>query len=94
MTHLIWPESAFPFFLTREPDALAAIAELLPPGTVLITGAARYAEAESKPRRIRAFNSVYVIDHEGIIRATYDKVHLVPFGEFLPLRSLPERLGL
>ena len=94
VTHLIWPESAFPFFLTREPDALAAIAELLPPGTVLITGAARYAEAESKPRRIRAFNSVYVIDHEGIIRATYDKVHLVPFGEFLPLRSLLERLGL
>ena len=94
VTHLIWPESAFPFFLTREPDALAAIAELLPPGTVLITGAARYAEAESKPRRIRAFNSVYVIDHEGIIRATYDKIHLVPFGEFLPLRSLLERLGL
>jgi apolipoprotein N-acyltransferase len=41
VTHLIWPESAFPFFLTREPDALAQIAELLPPGTVLITGAVR-----------------------------------------------------
>ncbi|MGZ8331039.1 MAG: apolipoprotein N-acyltransferase [Rhodoplanes sp.] len=94
VTHLIWPESAFPFFLTREPDALAAIGELLPPGTVLITGAARFAEAESGPGRIRAYNSVYVIDHEGVALPVYDKVHLVPFGEFLPLRSLLERLGL
>jgi apolipoprotein N-acyltransferase len=94
VTHLIWPESAFPFFLTREPDALAAIADLLPPKTVLITGAARYAEAASGPGRIRAYNSVYVIDHEGTAVSVYDKVHLVPFGEFLPLRRLLERLWL
>jgi apolipoprotein N-acyltransferase len=94
VTHLIWPESAFPFFLTREPDALAAIAEFLPPGTVLITGAARFAEAASGPGRIRAYNSVYVIDHAGSILSVYDKVRLVPFGEFLPFRDLLERLGL
>lgn len=94
VTHLIWPESAFPFFLTREADALAAIADLLPPGTVLITGAARLAEQESRPNRIRAYNSVYVVDHDGTILSVYDKVHLVPFGEFLPLRHLFERLGL
>ena len=41
ITHLIWPESAFPFFLTREPDALAQIVQLLQPDTVLITGAVR-----------------------------------------------------
>ena len=41
VTHLIWPESAFPFFLTREPDALAQVVSLLQPGTVLITGAVR-----------------------------------------------------
>ena len=41
VTHLIWPESAFPFFLQREADAMAQIADLLPPGTVLIIGAAR-----------------------------------------------------
>ena len=34
VTHLIWPESAFPFFLNREPGALAQIAALLPEGTV------------------------------------------------------------
>ena len=38
---LIWPESAFPFFLTREADAMAQIADLLPKGTVLITGSVR-----------------------------------------------------
>ncbi len=94
VTHLIWPESAFPFFLTREPDALAAIAGLLSPGTVLITGAARYADAASGPGRIRAYNSIYVIDHDGSILSVYDKVRLVPFGEFLPLRGVLERLGL
>src|SRR5258708_36420534 len=44
VTHLIWPESAFPFFLTREPDALSMIAHMLAPNTTLITGAARLAE--------------------------------------------------
>ena len=43
--HLIWPESAFPFFLTREADAMAQIAELLRQGTVLITGAVRAGRA-------------------------------------------------
>ena len=38
---LIWPESAFPFFLTREADAMAQIAELLPKGTILVTGSVR-----------------------------------------------------
>src|SRR5438477_5803791 len=88
-THLIWPESAFPFFLTREPDALAQIAALLPQGTVLITGAARAAEV-----RQHAYNSIYVIDHDGSILSVYDKVHLVPFGEYLPFQSLLEQLGL
>jgi hypothetical protein len=44
VTHLIWPESAFPFFLTRDAGALAQIAALLPAGTVLITGAVRAPE--------------------------------------------------
>jgi apolipoprotein N-acyltransferase len=92
-THLIWPESAFPFFLTREPEALAQIAALLPPGTVLITGAVRAAES-ANPQFVRAYNSVYVIDHDGSILSVYDKVHLVPFGEYLPWQIFLERMGL
>jgi apolipoprotein N-acyltransferase len=92
VTHLIWPEAAFPFFLTQEADAMAQIADLLPEGAVLITGAVR--PADTKPRTQRAYNSVYVIDHDGTILTVHDKVHLVPFGEYLPLQSLLERMGL
>jgi apolipoprotein N-acyltransferase len=53
VTHLIWPESAFPFFLTREPDALAQIAALLPEGTVLITGAIRAHRSPATGRHAR-----------------------------------------
>jgi apolipoprotein N-acyltransferase len=94
VTHLIWPESAFPFFLTREPDALAQIAALLRPGTVLITGAIRPPDPRPGVAVTRAYNSIYVIDHDGSIVSVYDKVHLVPFGEYLPFQPLLERLGL
>jgi len=90
---LIWPESAFPFFLTREADAMAEIADLLRPGTVLITGSVRAPDLPRNARVTRAYNSIYVIDHDGSILSVYDKLHLVPFGEYLPLQSLMERLG-
>jgi apolipoprotein N-acyltransferase len=93
-THLIWPESAFPFFLAREPDALAQIADLLPEGTALITGAVRTPDPVPGSRALRAYNSIYVIDHDGTILSIYDKVHLVPFGEYLPFQTMLERLGL
>jgi apolipoprotein N-acyltransferase len=93
VTHLIWPEAAFPFFLTREPDAMAQIATLLKPSTELITGAVR-AASDANPRNPRAYNSIYVIDPDGSIRGIYDKVHLVPFGEYLPFQRLLERVGL
>ena len=93
-THLIWPESAFPFFLTREADALAQIAALLPEGTVLITGAVRAPEMAPGAALNRAYNSIYVIDHDGSILSVYDKVHLVPFGEYLPFQNFLESLGL
>ncbi|MCW5702228.1 MAG: apolipoprotein N-acyltransferase, partial [Bradyrhizobium sp.] len=91
---LIWPESAFPFFLTREADAMAQIADLLPKGTVLITGAVRVpADAAAGRPVTRAYNSIYVIDHDGSVLSVYDKTHLVPFGEYLPFQNWMERLG-
>jgi apolipoprotein N-acyltransferase len=90
---LIWPESAFPFFLTREADAMAQIADLLPKGTVLITGAVRAPELPPGTRITRAYNSIYVIDHDGSVLSVYDKLHLVPFGEYLPFQDFMEKLG-
>ncbi len=94
VTHLIWPESALPFLLTEEPGALTAIADLLPPGATLITGAARAEPLLPGETARRVFNSIYVVDDEGGIAAAYDKVHLVPFGEYLPLKKILEALGI
>jgi apolipoprotein N-acyltransferase len=91
---LIWPESAFPFFLTREADAMAQIADLLPKGTVLITGSVRAPDVPAGARITRAYNSIYVIDHDGSVLSVYDKLHLVPFGEYLPFQDWMEKLGL
>nr|WP_249159360.1 apolipoprotein N-acyltransferase [Bradyrhizobium tropiciagri] len=90
---LIWPESAFPFFLTREADAMAQIADLLPRGTVLITGSVRAPDVPAGVRVTRAYNSIYVIDHDGSVLSIYDKLHLVPFGEYLPFQEWMEKLG-
>ncbi len=94
VTHLIWPESAFPFYLNTEPEAIAQIGAMLPEGTVLITGADRTGPPPAGAASSVTHTSMYVIDHHGAMLSLYDKVHLVPFGEFLPLQALLERLGL
>jgi len=92
-TILIWPESAFPFFLAREPDALSQITQLLGGRTLLITGAVRLGEPFN-PANPTVYNSIYVIDHDGSIVSIYNKVHLVPFGEYLPFQRFLEAIGL
>jgi apolipoprotein N-acyltransferase len=91
-TVIIWPEAAPPVLLQRAPDALDQIAILTNRDKVLITGNQRLAIDPSGKRRF--FNSLYVFGHGGELRATYDKFHLVPFGEYLPLESLLESLGI
>jgi len=92
-THLIWPESAFPYLLTQRRDTLATIGSMLPEGTSLITGAAR-AEAATSGGDGFVFNSVYVINHQGEIVSAADKTHLVPFGEYVPFQGVASMLGL
>ncbi len=94
VTHLVWPESPFPFLLAREQQALSQIAGLLKPRTVLITGAARSEDAVGPTGTARYFNSMHVIGPDGVILDSYDKTHLVPFGEYLPFRDIFGRLGL
>jgi apolipoprotein N-acyltransferase len=61
---------------------------------VLITGSVRAPDLPPGARITRAYNSIYVIDHDGSILSVYDKLHLVPFGEYLPLQDWLEALGL
>ncbi|MCB8819249.1 apolipoprotein N-acyltransferase [Microvirga rosea] len=95
-THVIWPESAFPFLLHRSPAQLNQIATLLPPGTHLVTGAARMDEPLPGEEVGKFFNAIQVVDDRGTIVGSYDKVHLVPFGEYVPklLDALIRAAGL
>jgi apolipoprotein N-acyltransferase len=90
---LIWPESALPFVFDSEPEALSAIAALLPERTTLVTGMQRIERDQDDARGYRVYNSIMVIDAAGEIRDVYDKVRLVPFGEFLPFQDWLEALG-
>ena len=97
---VIWPESALPFFLMEQPGALAAISQSLPEGTDLLTGALRREPDRENGRDTGSsdgesvFNSIYHLNAEGTVIDSYDKVHLVPFGEYLPKKNWLETIGL
>lgn len=93
VTHLVWPESPFPVILARDAQALQRIGDLLAPKTTLITGAVRF-EVSPDGRSAKYFNSIQVLQPGGVIVDSYDKTHLVPFGEYLPLRRFFDALGL
>jgi apolipoprotein N-acyltransferase len=82
---VLWPEAAAPFLLGRDGPARQAIASIVPHGGYLITGALRATEPPGPIDRV--WNSIEVLDGRGHIVADYDKAHLVPFGEYVPLRN-------
>ncbi|MCM2472611.1 apolipoprotein N-acyltransferase [Rhizobium sp. CG5] len=90
---IVWPETSVPFILTENPDALLRIADLLEEGQVLIAGAVR-SEEQGAGAAPRFYNSVYVIDDKGQIIAASDKVHLTPFGEYVPYEDVLRRFGV
>ena len=95
VTYVIWPEAAMPFLPLDYPDVRAAIGRLLPSGTFLVAGALRAEPSPpGAPRPQRIFNSILVFGENGSLTARYDKIHLVPFGEYLPMQSLLEAVGL
>jgi apolipoprotein N-acyltransferase len=89
-THVIWAETAVPFVVSgpgTDPSPLTqAIGRAAPPGGFVIVGAPRSAGAGTASKKL--FNSLLAIDSDGRIKDAYDKHHLVPFGEYVPLRSV------
>ena len=83
---IIWPETAVSYFLEQNDFYRTLIAKTIPKGTLLFTGALRRTSPEEKP--VKIWNSLLVINSQAQIVASYDKSHLVPFGEYLPFRSL------
>ena len=97
ITHLIWPEAAMPFFPLEHAEALDILAHVIPPGTTLITGALRHdagAAAGTPPQSRPAFNSILVLDEAGKPLQTYDKIKLVPGGEFIPYEQAFALIGV
>ena len=90
---IVWPETSIPFILTDNPDALSRIADVLQDGQVLVTGAVR-SEGAGPGAAPRYYNSIYVIDSQGQIISASDKVHLVPYGEYVPYEDLLRYLGV
>jgi apolipoprotein N-acyltransferase len=90
---VVWPETSIPFILTDNPDALSRIAAVLEDDQVLIAGAVR-TEGGGSGKAPLYYNSIYAIDGRGQITGAADKVHLVPFGEYMPFASLFESLGV
>ncbi|RYJ03853.1 MAG: apolipoprotein N-acyltransferase [Acetobacteraceae bacterium] len=89
---VLWPETASPFLLAQDPEAQRMAAAVLPPDGVLLAGSVR-AEWAPDGTLQRVFNSLVALDARGEVAGIYDKAHLVPFGEYMPLAGLlPIRL--
>ncbi len=84
-THVIWAESAVPFFLAEHAEALALIGASTPKNGLTIAGAVRRSPPDQPPQ---VWNSMIAVDSDGQVVGTYDKSHLVPFGEYVPFRQI------
>jgi apolipoprotein N-acyltransferase len=85
---IIWPESPAPFY-TNDPRFRTAISEMARrAGTWVVTGSIGTAPATKSGANELIFNSAVIVSPTGEWTGRYDKVHLVPFGEYLPFPSL------
>lgn len=83
---IVWPESAVPVVLDQAAPALARIAEAAR-GAEVVLGIQRF-------QGWRIYNSLIRLDGKGEVAGLYDKHHLVPFGEYVPLGDLAAQAGI
>lgn len=96
---LFWPEAAIPAYLDLEPIWRARLATLLGPDDLLLTGGTKIyfkkdGEGLFTNHLAGANNSLWIVTPQGQLIGRYDKAHLVPYGEYLPMRSILQPLGL
>lgn len=81
---IIWAEASVPILVEQHPSLIAALSEVAPFGGYLLFGAPRTPVED--PKQIRT--SLFALNSEGKVAVTYDKTHLVPFGEYMPFRAI------
>lgn len=84
ITHVLWPETAVSFLMNYHHDQRLELMRGLNQGAVLITGAMRAVNPQDKS----IANSIFILDDLTDIQGFYDKSHLVPFGEYTPLKGI------
>jgi apolipoprotein N-acyltransferase len=84
---LVWPETAAPFFFQESgPLRKRVEAVVRGLGVPLLFGSPAY--RCTRPGEVEYLNSAYLLDPTGGVAGSYDKIHLVPFGEYLPWGSM------
>lgn len=81
---IVWGETASPFLLDESFEHMQKVSDMLPPDAHLITGQISY---HPKDGTFKPHNSMLVINSQGQVIDYYHKSHLVPFGEYIPLRQ-------
>lgn len=87
-THVIWAETAVPYVLSSDPNLVSLLSKAAPENGVLIAGSLRRGPASLDGGKPSTWNSLFAIGDQGKVLATYDKSHLVPFGEYVPFQEL------
>jgi apolipoprotein N-acyltransferase len=81
---IVWPEAAMPFFFERDaPHREELLAFVTEQRTPLLFGSPAVDAADGRAPRL--YNSAYLVTKDGAVSGRYDKLHLVPFGEYVPL---------
>jgi len=88
---IVWPETAAPFYFQRSGPLQDAVVDIArKSGSMILFGSPSYGEEEGATHYM---NSAFLLGPDGTLGGRYDKVHLVPYGEYVPLRRFFPFIG-